>query len=894
MAARLTDVVTEGAVYPAHREADVVLRDGRTCHIRPLTPADADRLVEFHSQLSPETIYFRFFAPYPTLSNRDVERFTDVDHVNRVALAATLSGEIVGVGRYDRVEPEAAEVAFTVRDDQQGRGLGSILLEHLAIAALENGINQFIGEVLPSNERMIATFEEAGYHAERETLDGVVRLVLDIAPTLSSLAVMSGREHRAESRSVARLLAPTSVAVIGASRTPGTIGHELVRHIVAAGFTGPVYAIHPHADEIAGVPAFRSVRDAPGPVDLAVVAVPALAVQDVVADCAAAGVRGLVVVSGGFAETGELGRERQQAVVAMAREHGMRVVGPNCLGIINTDPAVRLNASLSPTTPPRGRTAFFSQSGALGTAILDNIARRGLGLSTFVSAGNRADISGNDLMQYWEEDDSTDLVLLYLESIGNPRKFTRIARRMAMVKPVIAVKSGRSTHWNPLRHSVRESALPMAAIEALFAQSGVIQTDTLNELFDVASVLSAQPLPMGRRVAVIGNSDALAVLAVDACATWGLDIVSEPLTLGVDATPEALGRGLAAILDDPAADAILVVHVPPLQSDATAYEEIIAATAARAAKPVLAILIASSEASPLRHRDDDDGDARGGVPVFGSVEEAVYALSLISKYASWRLRSRGVYPILTEIAADPARILIANHLANAEGPVKLTRAEAVQLLACYGIDILPAIDVTSAREAVAAARDLGYPVVLKTRAQALKDRVDLGGVRLNLGNAAEVRAAYASMLATLTPKATDSLVVQPMAGPGVAVVVASCEDSLFGPVVSFGLAGTIPELLGDRGYRIPPLTDEDARELLRAPAASPMLTGDTGADAVDLMALQDVVLRVGQLADAHPEVAELVIDPIIATPRGCSALDVSLTLAAPEVRTDSGARRLLT
>jgi len=889
----LAAVVTEGADYPAHREADVVLRDGRTCHIRPLRPEDADLLVEFHSRLSPETIYFRFFAPYPTLSARDVERFTHVDHVDRVALAATMAGEIVGVGRYDRIDTNSAEVAFSIRDDQQGRGLGSILLEHLAVAARENGVSHFVGEVLPNNARMIATFLEAGYQAERETVDGVVHFVLDIEPTESSLAVMAAREHRAEARSVARLLAPSSVAVIGASRKPGTIGHELVRHILAAGFVGPVYAIHPEAEQIAGVPAFPSVLDAPGSIDLAVVAVPAAAVEAVVGDCAAAGVRGLIVISGGFAETGPEGRDRQRRLVATAREHGMRVVGPNCLGIINTDPSVRLNASLSPTTPKRGRTAFFSQSGALGTAILDNIGRRGLGLSTFVSAGNRADISANDLLQYWEEDEATDLVLLYLESIGNPRKFTRIARRMSMNKPVIAVKSGRSTRWNPLGHAVRESALPTAAIEAIFSQSGVIQTDTLNELFDVASVLSTQPLPTGRRVAVIGNSDALAVLALDACATWGLDVAGAPLTLGVDATPEALGRGLAAIVEDPAADAILVVHVPPLQSDATAYERVIAATAARSAKPVLAILIASSETSLLQGDPEAVGPASEGVPVFTSVEDAVYALSLISHYAAWRSRSRGEFPELDRIDPEAARAVIADHLGGDAGPVLLDQGESTRLLACYGIDVWPWVDVGSAREAVAAAKRVGYPVALKTRARALAHRIDLGGVRLDLGSTTAVRAAYDSMVGTLGSEAAQSLVVQKMAEPGVAVVVGSREDPLFGPVVTFGLAGVIPELLGDRGYRIPPLTDADARELIRAPGASPMLTGHRGSEPVNLAALEELLLRVGQLADEHPEIGELVLDPVIATRHGLAILDASVTLTNPDVRTDPGARRLL-
>ena len=470
-------------------------------------------------------------------------RFTQVDHDDRVALVALVGGAIVGVVRYDRlgVGAHEAEVAFVVRDDFQGYGLGSVLLEHLAGVARERGVRRFVAEVLPANHRMLGVFRDAGYASVTAVEDGVVRLDLEIEPTATSRAVTESREHRAESRSIERLLAPTSVAVIGASRDADSVGSTLLRNLVDSGFTGLAYAINPHASEaVQGVATYASVTDVPGPVDLAVVASPADTLLEVVADCAAKGVHALVVVSGGFAETGAEGRERQRLLVQAAHAAGMRVVGPNCLGFINTDPALLLNASLSPVMPGRGRIGFFSQSGALGIALLETLVRRGLGVSTFVSAGNRADVSGNDLMQFWEEDEATDVLLLYLESIGNPRKFSRIARRTSRAKPIVAVKSGRSSQGIPLGHRVRSTTLPPSAVDEMFRQSGVIQVDTLAALFDVAMVLTFQPLPVGRRVRVFGNSDALAVLAADACAG------SAPAAQRRDAgaAAERLGGGL--------------------------------------------------------------------------------------------------------------------------------------------------------------------------------------------------------------------------------------------------------------------------------------------------------------------------------------------------------------
>ncbi len=888
-----------------------------------MRPDDGDRLAAFHRSLSDETVYYRFFAPYPELSDRDVHRFTHVDHVDRVALVATVGGELVGVGRYDRIDEVEAEVAFVVRDDHQGRGLGSVLLEHLAAAARERGVRRFVAEVLPTNRRMLATFEEAGYHPSAHLEDGVVMLSFDIEPTESSVAVRLAREHRAEARSVAALVAPESVVVVGAGRDPDSLGHRLLLHVVDGGFTGAVSAVNRSAAEqgvrVLDVPTYASVLDVPRPVGLALLAVPAEEVPAVVRDCALAGVRGLIVVSSGYAESGPDGVERQRDLVRLARGNGMRVVGPNALGVVNTDPAVSLNASLAPRMPGRGALGFFCQSGSLGGTILSRAARRGLGLSTFVSAGNRADVSGNDLLQYWQDDDATDVVLLYLESVGNPRKFTRVARRLSRTKPVVAMRTGRSTQAYPLGHTVRRTTLPPAAVDAMFAQAGVIETDTLGELFDVAGLLATQPLPVGRHVAVVGNSDALVVLAADACEAAQLVVVGEPVVLRHDVSPQELARALAAVLDDPAVDSVVVAHVPTIGRHGGPWEQVVVETVRRGSKPVVAVLVAAEDESGLIPAPAGGADhAEGSVPFYGTVEDAVRALRRVTRYAEWRAAPAGEPVDPEDVRRPEARTVVDTLLATThDDPVPGRSADPVhvgvvassesgsgielradgdgaltRLLSAYGIEVWRAVPVTGEDDAATVARELGFPVVLKTLDPRFVSRTDLGGVRLNLENERAVRTAFVSMSSALDAQAVSGIVVQRMAAPGVACVVGSVEDPLFGPVVSFGLAGVVPELLGDRGYRIPPLTDVEAADLVRAPGASPILDGVGGTPPVDRAALADLLVRVGLLADETPELAELRLEPVVVSSSGLAVLGARAVLRRPEARTDSGARRL--
>ncbi|MDO8307990.1 MAG: GNAT family N-acetyltransferase [Actinomycetota bacterium] len=608
------------AGYPVGWEADVLLRDGRPVHLRPMVPEDADRLRAFHASLSDRTVYFRFFSAKPTLTDDDVTRFTQVDHHDRVALVALDGGDFIGVGRYDTVGGGVAEVAFVIRDDMQGRGLGSVLLEHLAAAARECGLTRFTAEVLPQNGRMLATFRQAGFALDQRREDDVIVLAFDIEPTASSLEVMTAREHRADARSVHRLLHPGTVAVVGAGRNPGGLGHALLGNLVRGGFRGRLIAVHHEVDEILGVPCVRSLADVDGSVDLCAVVVPANDVRQVIEQAAAAAVHGVVVVSGGFGDAGGDGPRLQQELVDLVRGAGMRLVGPNALGLLNTDDEVRLNASLIHRMPRAGTVGFFSQSGALGGSILDRLEGRGLGVSTFVSAGNRADISGNDVLQYWLDDEDTSLVLLHLETIGNPRKFVRLVRRLAARKPVIMVRAGGAEARHPSGHAVRSTALSQRAVDQVMGAAGLVLVDGIDQLLDAAMVLAGGLLPGRAGVAIIGNSDALSVMAANAADRLGLPLDGDPVTFARQESAEAYRTEIARA--KATAGAVIAIHVPPIERPGD--------TEVRQA------LRASADGSLLVAVMPDGGVGIHGVPVFRDVEAAVAALAAARRLAEWR------------------------------------------------------------------------------------------------------------------------------------------------------------------------------------------------------------------------------------------------------------------
>ncbi|MFC9790293.1 GNAT family N-acetyltransferase [Rhodococcus sp. NPDC127528] len=871
--------------------ADVLAADGGAVHLRPIRPEDADKLVAFHAKLSERTRYLRYFGPYPTMSNRDLVRFTTVDHRDRVAFVAVLGDEIIAVGRYERLldvgDGKSAEVAFVVADAHQGRGLGPILLEHLAGAAAENGLTMFVAEVLAENRNMVSVFREAGYQVSRSFEGGVLRLEFAIDPTEALLTVRNARERATEARSVRNLLSPQSVAVIGASSDPAKVGNAVLRNLLGAGFTGPVYPVNAEHRSVRGVRAYTSVRDIPDDVDLAVVAVPAESIDAVLDDCLAKGVKALVVLSSGFSETGPDGVASERRLVHAARAHGMRLVGPNALGVANTTPAVQLNATLAPVLPHPGKVGFFCQSGALGIAILDEAARRRLGLSTFVSAGNRADVSGNDLLQYWDTDPETEVVLLYLESFGNPRKFSRIARRVARTKPIVAVKSGR--HAVPPALKATGVEIDDSIVSDLFEQAGVIQVGSIAQLFDCAVMFGYQPLPAGPRLAVVGNSSALGLLAADAARSEGL-VVGDLVDLGPQATPDQFAGAVSAAIEDPETDSVIVVFVPPVAMDPEPYAKALRAAARDYDKPIVTTFLAA-EGIPdvLAVLGPDGNPARGSVPSYPGPERAALALARSWRYAQWREKPASNVVRPEQIDTDRARRLVHGWLGAAGEGRWLTDFEAAELLACYGVGIAQFASASDEEQAVAAAEALGYPVVVKATREQWRHRPDLGGVRLDLDTADGVRRAYRDLAAA---SGDPLLYVQKMATKGIGCVVGMQDDPSFGSLISFGLGGLISGLLGDRAYRVLPLTEDEAAELIDAPKAAPLLSGYRSAPPVDKAALVDLVQRISALGDDLPEVRELVCEPVLASATGAEITDARVRIGPEPSPVDLGPRRL--
>lgn len=893
----------EHGVYPEYWEADVVLRDGGTAHLRPIHPSDAEAVQAFHIGQSQKSIYMRFFAFKSKLSGKELKRFTEVDYKDRVALVITIGGEIMGIGRYDRLDdPEEAEVAFNIADAHQGRGIGSILLEHLAAAARENGIRKFSAEVLPENRKMLMVFSDAGYDVKRHFDDGVVSLEFNIDPTDKSRAVMESREHRAEARSIQELLAPSSVAVIGASRKWGTVGYQLLEHIIEGGFTGPVYAINPEALELAGMLSFAKLSEVPGPVKLAIIAVPYDEVPKVVEDCGAAGVKGIVVATAGYADDGDRGLQRQRELVRQARANGMRVIGPASLGIVNANPAVSLNASMAPSLARRGGLGLFSQSAAIGVSLYAASSRRRVGISAFLSAGNRADVSGNDMMQYWEDDADTTAVGLYLESIGNPRKFTRLARRLARTKPVIVAKSDAMGLNLPPGHAVRTTQAPPEALDAMMRQAGVIRVETIEQLMDVAQIVSSQPLPTGPGLAVFSNSRALGKVVADSAAAQGLGverIVSDvDLDAGMSTALPALRRSLQETLTVDTVHAVVVALLPAHGLTVEKIAGVLAECSAAAGKPVVAafsgILDPSINVEGMVGADDAAAAHSAAVPCYSNPGAAVAALAAVVRYAQWLDRDQGLFvePDGCQPAAARADLEQLLQHVGGEQLVRLDAGTAAGVLARYGIRVVPSEGFETAEQAVAAAGRLGWPVALKTTDPALRHRLDLGGVRLDIQDAASLRRNIAQMRKSLERYGSPSLEVQSMVPVGQACTFRAIEDPLLGPVVSFGLAGDAVNLLDDWAHRVPPLSGSDLHDFIRAPRASRKLFGYQGLPAVDAAALEDLAARLTRLKDNHPEIALVEFNPVLAGPEGASILAADVRIANAAQRTDSARRAM--
>lgn len=932
---------------------DTILRDGSSIRIRDAVEADVPALVAFLERLDPESRRLRFASVGGDLAARARTWAVLEDARDCSLVAETEIGgatRIIGNGNYLWLEPGTAEAAFVVAEEYQGRGVATLLLEELARRANEAGITTFLAEVLIENARMLDVFRASGFPLRLRAEPGSIQVEFPTELTGEARHRFERREQIAASAAVRALLHPASVAVIGASRRRGTVGGELFHNLLNSGFTGPVYPVNPAADVVQSVAAFRSVLAIPGPVDLAIIVLPAEATVEVARECAAKGVKSVVVASPGFAETGPEGAARQRELVDACRGAGMRLVGPNAMGVINLEQGVRLNATFSPTLPIDGRVGFFAQSGALGLAIIEHANRLGLGLSSFVSVGNKADLSGNDFLQYWEADDATSVIALYLESVGNPRKFSRIARRVGRSKPIIAVKSGRSA--TGARASVSHTGARVSSsdvtVEALFHQAGVVRTDTLSEFFDVAALLANQPLPAGRGVAILTNGGGPGILAADACEADGLVVAPLPEAVRAalaeclppmatldnpvdtaDAAPEAYGRAIRILAACEEVHAIIVLFVPPLGSSSEAVAAAVHEAVASLVTPipVLAVFL-SGETAPSALRG---GDVR--VPAFTFPEEAVRALAHASRYAAWRATPEGGVPALAGLRPDEAAELLATALAEAEtGPTttgapgealvaagaalenasattaapaapKATSAadrsgaptatsrwlrpdEAARLLECYGITVADWRLVSTPDEAAQAADDLGGPVALKAVARGIVRKRDAHAVELHLEGGEAVRARSESMVEALaaTGHPVERLLVQRMVPPGVEMLVGVVQDRLFGPVIACGAGDSEMELLKDVAVRITPMTDRDAAEMLRSLAMYPLLEGYRTASRADVAALEQVLLRVSAMVEAHPEIVEMDCNPVIVLPEGAVVVDARVRIEAPERR----------
>jgi len=882
------------AGYPSAWEFDGLLRNGEAAVVRPIRRSDAPALVGLHAAVSPSTLHRHKLLAQPTLSPAEAARFSEVDYDTRMAFVALVSGELVGLASYDRPGTPAApaEASFIVTDTYQRHGVATLLFESLAEYARTRGMLRLTAEVGAQNTGMLEVFAATGLRCTRHNGTATVGVEIDLRPTAAYRASCDQREATAEVASVAAILRPRSIAVVGAGRDPRNVGHQVVRSLLVGDFSGTVYPVNPAARAVCGVPAFPALLSIPEPIDLAVVAVPASAVPGVIDEAASIGVRAVTVITAGFGETGRSGAAVETGLLSVARTHGMRIVGPNCLGVANTDPGVRMNATFGSLDPLPGRLALVSQSGAVGFLLCEQTRTAGLGLSAFVSVGNKLDVSPNDLLCFLEQDDRTSVIALYLESLGNPRKFARIARRVGAAKPIVALKAGRtSAGARGARSHTAAAATPEVTVAALLQSAGVIKVDRLEELLDVSAILLAAPLPAGRRVALVGNSGGPLILAADACEGGELTVpelgaatqhalgevlspaaaTANPVDLTADGTAAMLEQALEIVLGDDAIDAVITVVVETMAISAAAARETIARVAQRAGKPV-----AACSAEGAAPRMPADAAAVAELP---SPERAAAALGHVCRYAQWRRR-----PLLSaeepeELSGHPViSEIVASTLASSPDGGWLELDQGARLLQACGLPVLPTRGAATAAEAAAAAEAVGFPVVLKARSGDVVHKTDVGGVALNLADAESVHAAYETMESRLGAQ-MGGAVIQPMAPWGVEAIVGLASDPDFGPVVMAGLGGVMTDLLRDRAFAVPPLEPGAADAMVASLRAAPLLDGYRGAPKVDRRALVTVLEQIARVAEEFPELVELDLNPVLVSPDGALAVDCKVRLA---------------
>jgi acyl-CoA synthetase (NDP forming)/RimJ/RimL family protein N-acetyltransferase len=897
-----------------------LLTDGATVLIRPAGPQDEDAVRQMHALMSPSNIYLRFFSMSPLSADREAKRVTRPADSEHCALLAWLGDELVGVASFEPTrKPGVAEIAFAVTDHMHGRGVATLLLDHLVSIARLRGLRAFTAETLADNVAMLRVFANAGLDARRQLSDGVVETTFPLPADESDrqlhsyLTALATRERYADVASLRHLLEPASVAVVGASRKPGRVGHAILRNIVSAGFAGQLFAVNPHAKSVLGVRCVPSVAELPEAPDIAVIAVPPDGVTAVAEECGRRGVRALVVVTSG------IGPENGARLLATCRRHGMRLVGPNCFGI--AVPALGLNATFSGEQPMAGRAGLVMQSGGIGIAVLDHLTRLGIGVSSFASVGDKYDVSSNDMLMWWEQDDKTRLALLYVESFGSPRRFAQTARRVGRQFPVLTVLGGRSAAGQRAAAShTAAAATPLVTQEALFSQAGVVATTSLGELVDAAALLACQPLPAGNRVAIVSNAGGAGVLAADACGDNGLRVatlseatqerlrsilpngaaVAGPVDTSAAVSQRAFRSCLERVAKDDGVDAVMAITVPTALGHLTP-----AVIGAAVIKPLVAVTLDQQESAVLHRRqthsapriDPSQRSSAAATPIEAAIpsylypESAARALGHAVRYSDWRANDEGQVPELAGIRQHDAQTLVARFLAAQHLGGWLPPDQAAGLLAYYGIKLVPTSEVTDADAAAKAASLLGDgPVVLKADVPGLVHKSDAGAVLLDLHTEHDVRRGYDELAARFGADLRRVL-VQPMITDGVEVLIGVVHEPVFGPLVVFGLGGVATDVLGDHAARLTPLTDVDALDMIGGIKAAPLLYGHRGTAAVDVDSLADLLLRVSRMADEIPEIAELDLNPVIARRDSASPVDVRIRIVPAEPQ-DPFLRRL--
>ncbi len=886
----------------ADYRADAILQDGGSIQIRALRSDDNSRLRLLFSRLSQRSAYFKFFRTRKWWIEDNLESFSAIDFRDDVVLVAVTLEEgmdrIIGVGRYSRIPDgesplRRAEVVFAVADEHQGRGVGTLLLEHMVQTARTQDITEFQADVLGENKRMLQVLLSSGYRVTQSTEEGIIHVTFPTEETEEAVEAQLKRYRHAAAQSMRSLLNPGSIAVIGASRQPGSIGHALLSNVIRCGFKGAVYPVNPKAVEIEGLKSYPNMSSIEKPVDLALISVPAPFVEQAMHDCALAGVRGVVVISSGFGEVSAEGREAEKRLRDLARSSGMRMVGANCMGLLNTDPAISLNATFVPAWPPAGNIGMLSQSGALGYVILNHIQSLNIGLSSFVSVGNKADVSGNDLLAYWAEDPATEVLVFYLESFGNPRKFARLAPEVARQKPIVAVKAGRSAAGSRAAssHSAALASLDIA-VDALFEQAGVIRTDTLEELLDVSILLSSQPIPAGSRVGIITNAGGPGILLADACEAQGLRVpeftqptiarlrailpsmagLANPVDMIASASGEQYTAAIGIAGADPNIDSLIIIYIPPQLHPPEEVAQAIAKSAGDVPleKPVLTVFMSSRGAPPLLSTGP-----RGRIPSYSFPENAARALSAAERYGRWRRRPKGSPYRLAPEAAARVRRIIDGVSKDREGPAWLQTPDVAAILEHAGIEFAAAVEVET-RFALEAAGKIGFPLAIKVQSNKILHKSDIGGVILGLNSGDQVASALESLRVIMGKLSLplEKVLIQREVRGGIEALVGVTTDPTFGPLLVCGMGGVLVELLKDVSFRLTPVTDVDAAEMISRLRSNRLLDGYRGAPAGDREALVQVIMKVSALVELVPEMRELDLNPVKVLEPGKGAIVV--------------------